>query len=222
MAIAGRFRVHGDEAIELGLDGDRLVVRSPRARSEPLFRVGEDELARRDRETRYRVVREGDAVPAIEIVEPAAGDGAEERTVAPRMGADERLPSDLLAAGEISAAIAEYRRIRAARPGDRAVAELRLNTLGYQLAGRGEIEAALAVLELNTELYPDSANTWDSLADAALQSGDRERALSLYRRALEVLDHDSSADPDPGFKEQLRSKAEARVRELEGAGDRQR
>ena len=39
---------------------------------------------------------------------------------------------------------------------------------------------------LNTELFPDSANTWDSLAEITLHKGDRERAVELYRKALEV------------------------------------
>jgi tetratricopeptide (TPR) repeat protein len=220
MAIAGRFRVHGDEAIELGLDGDRLVVRSPGERGVPLYRVGADELARQDRETRYRLVREGEAVPSIEIVEPAEDEGEEERTSAKRMSTGERLPSERLEAGEIAAAIRDYQRIRTERPEDLAVAETRLNRYGYQLAGRGETAAALAVLELNTALYPGSANALDSLAEVTLQSGDRGRALALYRRVLELLPGDAAADE--GFKARLRTRAEAEIRKLTGEANKGR
>jgi CubicO group peptidase (beta-lactamase class C family) len=219
-ALVGRFRVHGDAAVELALDGPRLVARAPGVAAVALHRVGADELARRDRTERYRIVREGDAVAGLELVEPSGDDRAEERTSAPRMAAGERLPSELLEAGEIEGAVAAYRALHAARAADPGVAESRLNNFGYQLSGRGRYPAALAVLQLATELYPTSANTYDSLADVALQSGDRERALASWRRVLEALPGDTAADE--GFKAQLRANAESKIRELTEASARPR
>jgi CubicO group peptidase (beta-lactamase class C family) len=66
-----------------------------------------------------------------------------------------------------------------------------LNMLGYELLGEGEVEMAIAVLDLNLKRFPEDANCYDSLAEAYLTAGDRERAISLYRKALEV---------DPGFE----------------------
>jgi CubicO group peptidase (beta-lactamase class C family) len=61
-----------------------------------------------------------------------------------------------------------------------------LNNLGYELLGEDEIEMAIAVLELNLSRFPQDANCYDSLAEAHLAAGDRERAITLYRKALEV------------------------------------
>jgi tetratricopeptide (TPR) repeat protein len=217
-ALAGRYRVHGDEAVELALDGDRLVARSPGAADERLFLVAPGELARRDRTTRYRFPTASGERAAIEIVAPAGGDAAEERSSATRMAAGERLPSELLEAGEIPAAIDAFRRIRRERPEDPAIAEQRLNGLGYQYAGRDRPAAALAVLELAIELYPASANAQDSLADVALASGDVARALEAWRRVLELLPADPGASPV--LKDLLREKAETKLREL-GGGSRE-
>ncbi len=68
--------------------------------------------------------------------------------------------------------------------------ESRINSAGYAAAFADELDRSQQILELNTELFPDSANTWDSLAEVVFYVGDRDRALELYRKALEV---------DPGF-----------------------
>ncbi len=64
--------------------------------------------------------------------------------------------------------------------------EVSLNDLGYELLGAGEPEAAVRVLRLNTEVYPESANAYDSLAEALQATGDREGAIANYRRSLEL------------------------------------
>ena len=77
--------------------------------------------------------------------------------------------------------------------GDEEIAdtiETRINAAGYAAGFAGELNRSQAILEINTELFPNSANAWDSLAEVVFYVGDRERALDLYRKALKV---------DPGF-----------------------
>ena len=40
------------------------------------------------------------------------------------------------------------------------------------------------MLKLNVETYPQSANVYDSLGEAYLVSGDKEKAIENYRKAL--------------------------------------
>ena len=44
--------------------------------------------------------------------------------------------------------------------------EADLNTWGYQLLGMKKMSKAVYVFTLNTQLFPSSANTYDSLAEA--------------------------------------------------------
>jgi tetratricopeptide (TPR) repeat protein len=60
------------------------------------------------------------------------------------------------------------------------------NAAGYALMGEGKKTEALEVFRLNAEAYPASANTWDSLAEAHLESGNHENAIRYYRKALDV------------------------------------
>jgi len=66
-----------------------------------------------------------------------------------------------------------------------------INRSGYDLLNAKQTEAALYVFTLNTRLYPESANTWDSLAEANWKTGNTDKAIEYYTKAIEL-------DPD-GF-----------------------
>ena len=71
--------------------------------------------------------------------------------------------------------------------------EASLNTMGYSLLRDEKDAQAIAVLELNTRLFPGSANTYDSLGEAYMLSGDREEAIRLYEKALELNPESANA-----------------------------
>ncbi len=61
------------------------------------------------------------------------------------------------------------------------------------LLGMGEINDAIMVFKLNTEEYPQSANAFDSLGEAYMVSGDKERAIMNYQRSLDLNPQNSNA-----------------------------
>lgn len=65
--------------------------------------------------------------------------------------------------------------------------EAELNTLGYQQLQAGQIDAALAIFETNTQKYPESWNVWDSLGEGLLEKGDKARARECYSKALSLV-----------------------------------
>ena len=64
--------------------------------------------------------------------------------------------------------------------------ESNLNKAGYQLLDGGQNKNAIFVFQFITNLFPDSANAWDSLAEGFLRSGSKEKAVELYKKALEM------------------------------------
>jgi len=72
--------------------------------------------------------------------------------------------------------------------------EADVNALGYRLLGAGAIDRAVAVLAVNTRVYPRSANTFDSLGEALLAAGRRDAAIAAYRHAIEI---------DAGFRSSI-------------------
>jgi hypothetical protein len=98
----------------------------------------------------------------------------------------EQLLTRTLAADGVDAMASAYRAYKETHPDRWTTTETRMNLLGYGFLGDGNMDAAIAVFQLNVESYPESPNCYDSLAEGYLNAGDRERAIALYRKALEV------------------------------------
>jgi len=86
----------------------------------------------------------------------------------------------------LDAARRRYAEIAADQAETRVLGDGDLNRLGYGLLRSGRVEQAIEILELNTELFPEVANVWDSLAEASIEAGDTRAAIENYRKALEI------------------------------------
>ena len=82
--------------------------------------------------------------------------------------------------------VAEFHSLKSAANPDLYVAESELNALGYRLLRRKQVNEAIEVLKLNVEAYPQSANVYDSLGEAYLVRGDKEKAIENYQKALAI------------------------------------
>lgn len=60
------------------------------------------------------------------------------------------------------------------------------NVIGYRLLGAGMSNEAIAVFRKNVEVYPASANVYDSLGEALEKSGKVEEANRSYEHAWEI------------------------------------
>jgi tetratricopeptide (TPR) repeat protein len=63
------------------------------------------------------------------------------------------------------------------------VPENLINQMGYQSLFAGRSDEAIAIFKTNVERYPDSANVYDSLAEAYERGGQIELAAPLYEKA---------------------------------------
>jgi tetratricopeptide (TPR) repeat protein len=61
-----------------------------------------------------------------------------------------------------------------------------INRAGYDLMRDKQLESALYVFQLNAKLYPKSANAWDSLGEGHWKSGDPEKAIECYNKAISL------------------------------------
>ncbi len=74
--------------------------------------------------------------------------------------------------------------------------EALMNNLGYQLFGAGKTEEAIAVFKLNVERYLNSANVYDSLAEAYEKTGKLDLARPNYEKAVQL----GSQNDDPNLQ----------------------
>jgi predicted Zn-dependent protease len=77
-------------------------------------------------------------------------------------------------------------KMREANPKSRLASEAGINALGYNFLGQNRNADAIALLRMNTEDFPKSPNTYDSLAEALFKSGDVAQATAMYTKALKV------------------------------------
>jgi tetratricopeptide (TPR) repeat protein len=77
-------------------------------------------------------------------------------------------------------------KMREADPQSKLASETAINALGYTFLTQGKYPEAIALLRMNTEDFPNSPHTFDSLAEALFKSGDVERATTMYGKALAI------------------------------------
>ncbi|GAB2775556.1 serine hydrolase [Salinimicrobium soli] len=64
--------------------------------------------------------------------------------------------------------------------------EAEMNRIGYQLLQNGKVDEAIAVFKINVEEFPKSWNVYDSLGEAYMNAGQKEKAVTNYKRSLEL------------------------------------
>jgi tetratricopeptide (TPR) repeat protein len=64
--------------------------------------------------------------------------------------------------------------------------EADINSWGYSLIAQEKLQAALNVFLLNTHMFPDSANTYDSLAETYWLLGNIDEAIIGYEKVLKM------------------------------------
>lgn len=78
----------------------------------------------------------------------------------------------------------EWEELQSRYPGH--LQENLLNGLGYLLLGAAMPGEAITVFQFNTELFPRSANVYDSLGEAYMTAGDKEKAIINYEKSLQL------------------------------------
>jgi len=74
------------------------------------------------------------------------------------------------------------------------VSETWLNGMGYfLLLQQKHVEDAIRIFAFNAELHPASWNVYDSLAEAYLVSGDKDKAITFYEKSLALNEKNQNA-----------------------------
>jgi len=68
------------------------------------------------------------------------------------------------------------------------IPEAFMNRAGYDLLNANRIDEAIAVFRKNVDTYPNSANTYDSLAEAYEKAGQLKRSIENYEKAFKMAE----------------------------------
>ncbi len=92
---------------------------------------------------------------------------------------------DLARGGGAEEALGLFSAAHARDPEHLLLPEAGLNRLGYEFLP-DDPDTAIGIFRLNVELHPESGNVYDSLGEAYMIGGDRDRAIESYRRSLDL------------------------------------
>ena len=95
-------------------------------------------------------------------------------------------PARALLKEAISKGAAEALQHYLERRNGQLIDESSINQLGYVLIGMKRIDDAILIFTQNTVDHPQSWNVWDSLAEAYMDKGDKEKAIADYERSLRL------------------------------------
>ncbi|HWP54788.1 MAG TPA: serine hydrolase [Pyrinomonadaceae bacterium] len=92
-----------------------------------------------------------------------------------------------IAEKDVASAIAQYRELKAGKTASEYnFGETELNQLGYQLLQMKKVTEAIEIFKLNVEMYPQSANAYDSLGEGYMVRGDKDLSIANYKKSFEL------------------------------------
>jgi CubicO group peptidase (beta-lactamase class C family)/antitoxin component of RelBE/YafQ-DinJ toxin-antitoxin module len=182
-AFTGRYRVGSDDLVTITRSGNKLIRQPLRQEANALVHIGDNVFVSRIDERFRRFAKDSIGEMTVQIMDAI---DAKDPFILHRMKDDEHIPLELIERGEREAALKAYADLKAADPTDEMVAEERLNLRGYDLMNAGKVEQAQHLFYVNMQLYPKSSNVYDSYAEACLKLGDKQQALTNYKRALSL------------------------------------
>jgi len=186
--VAGRYKLGFDQIVTIERNEDALWLQTPDGSTLKLIAVGDNTFVCQERAGEITIEQntDGEITQMAYHLSDEIGRLGGEATAMPRMAAGERTPLEVLLDGDTSEATSLYRALLESDPAAAAIAENRLNRLGYQFLGQGRPDDAVAVFRLYVALYPESANSYDSLGEALMTTGQLEDAIANYRKSLEL------------------------------------
>ena len=93
----------------------------------------------------------------------------------------------------VKSAIKLYWNLKKKAPNFYIFNEDMLNYLGYNLLSQDLINEAIEIFKLNTKVYPESGNAYDSLGEAYMKNGDNDMAIQNYTKSLELDPRNNNA-----------------------------
>jgi len=92
-----------------------------------------------------------------------------------------------------AAAIDQCRALWKSKPEEYDFSEAGLNRFGYQLLGRENKGPAIELFKFIVEIYPNSANAYDSLGEAYMANRNNRLAIENYEKSLQLNPENNNA-----------------------------
>lgn len=182
--IIGKYKPGGNMLIEIFENDGVLYSKGLMDSPKELIKITDSTYIGRDNNqpVRFKTNPETNKVE-MQVLNPDSGI---QEVSFPKMDENEKIPLEMIIAVEFDQALKEYRALKKLDPNDPTIAEDNLNILGYRFMEKEKLKISQDIFRINTLLYPNSANVYDSYAEASMKIGDPDLALENYKKSLSM------------------------------------
>lgn len=189
--ISGRYQAN-NRVVKIYQSEDRLFVKNIiNTAPEELIRISDSTFVRRNasRLIQFKSTAENEAINMFYI---NRNDESIATTLV-REDSSRKEPVEYLVDDDLENALKAYRAFMAHEPKHPTVTEDYLNDLGFHFLREGRINLSQTTLKLNTILYPDSYQVYDSYAEACEKAGSMDLAILNYSKSIELNPQNNQA-----------------------------
>ncbi|MBC3766335.1 serine hydrolase [Neptunicella marina] len=111
----------------------------------------------------------------------------------PKLTDDEVIPADIADEASVEQLLACYRLWQQRFPDSPVSSASTINRAGYQAINEKNLALAIKYLKVQTLLYPENANAYDSLGEAYQLLWNKELAIENYQKSLQLNPHNQHA-----------------------------
>lgn len=189
---SGRYQIDGNELIELFQNDGSLFSKGLVGEPVELVKISDSTFIRRDNPQHIQF-KANPKSGKLELLALNPDSGITEMTLN-KIEDGKKIPIELVIAGEFDVALKDYKALKKQNPDDPTIGEENLNSLGYRFMQNDKLAVSRDIFKINMFLYPQSANVYDSYAEACLKMGESALALENYKKSLSLDPTNSNAE----------------------------
>lgn len=189
--ISGRYRNTTDGLIKIYSENNRLYRKYLRGEPMELFKISDSTFISREQDQLIQF--KTNPVDGKLNILLYNDDGKPGEFIRPLLAEGDKVPYEFLLSGDFDKALAGYKTLLKNNTNDESVNEGNLNGQGYNLLRSGKNKLAQDVFKINMLLYPNSANVYDSYAEACMKNGETELAIANYKKSLALNPENNNA-----------------------------
>jgi tetratricopeptide (TPR) repeat protein len=180
---SGRYLYNSDEVLEVYFKNAELFLKWRGAETIKPLKVAENTFFVKEMNEKIEFVTDNSGNHSISLVPKEKNDTI---TLFKKLKDGEKIPIEYIESNEFDKALEAYLKIKETDSLDTAIDENDLNSRGYKYLRSNNYKASINIFKVNAALYPESANVYDSLAEAYMKSGDTIQAISNYEKSLKL------------------------------------
>lgn len=181
----GRYLYNSDEIIEVYFENEELYLKWRGATSIKPLNVGDQQFFVKEMNEKIEFSTDSLTNNSFLTLVPKDKNDTIVHSFR-KLTVNEKIPSEYLKNNEFNKALEGYLSIKENDSLDESINEKNFNILGYKELRNDNIDNALNIFKINMELYPYSSNVYDSYADALKVKGDTLKAITYYKKSLEL------------------------------------